>query len=60
MEFLDKWMLPISYSKQIDVMPGVNDPSNNLMPQQPFQHCFLPECFKNQRVSARTNPYGFT
>ena len=39
---LDDILLQLSTSVNVDLMPGPNDPTNQLMPQQPLQHCLFP------------------
>ena len=39
---LDDILLQLSTSVNVDLMPGPNDPTNQLMPQQPLHHCLFP------------------
>ena len=39
---LDDILLQLSTSVNVDLMPGANDPTNQLMPQQPLHHCLFP------------------
>ena len=39
---LDDILLQLSTSVNVDLMPGANDPTNQLLPQQPLHHCLFP------------------
>ena len=39
---LDDILLQLSTSVNVDLMPGPNDPTNQLMPQQPLHNCLFP------------------
>lgn len=38
-------------------MPGENDPSHFVLPQQPFARCLLPKSFGQVAFRSVTNPY---
>lgn len=38
-------------------MPGENDPSHYVLPQQPFARCLLPQSFGQSAFRSVTNPY---
>ena len=44
---LDDILVQLASSVDVDLMPGPNDPTNQLMPQQPLHHCLFPRkcCF---------------
>lgn len=54
---LDKIFAMWAESIQIDLMPGIYDPSNFMLPQQPFHHCIFPESTKLTSFNCVTNPY---
>ena len=39
---LDDILLRLASSVDVDLMPGINDPTNQMMPQQPLHHCLFP------------------
>ena len=39
---LDDILLQLASSVDVDLMPGANDPTNQMMPQQPLHHCLFP------------------
>lgn len=41
----------------VDVMPGVYDPTNQFLPQQPLHKCMLPSAFSYSTIQSVTNPY---
>ena len=43
---LDGILLQLASSVDVDLMPGGNDPTNQLMPQQPLHHCLFPRKLK--------------
>ena len=42
---LDDILLQLADSVDVDLMPGANDPTNQMMPQQPLHHCLFPRKF---------------
>ncbi|CAF3085626.1 unnamed protein product [Rotaria socialis] len=40
-------------------MPGVNDPSCHMLPQQPLHPCMFPSSSKRKTTHCLTNPYDF-
>ncbi len=45
---------------EVDVMPGAQDPTTCLWPQQPLHHCFFPRAFRYPSIHTVPNPYEFT
>lgn len=41
-------------------MPGEFDPSNHLMPQQPFYTCMFPKATQCEAFQSVSNPYEFS
>ena len=39
---LDDILFQLANSVDVDLMPGANDPTNQMMPQQPLHHCLFP------------------
>ncbi|KAL5291786.1 POLD2 family protein [Megaselia abdita] len=56
---LDKVFSMWAESIEIDLMPGIYDPTNFMLPQQPFHHCLFPESRKLSSFHCVTNPYQF-
>jgi DNA polymerase delta subunit 2 len=44
----------------VDVMPGTDDPSNFILPQQPLHRCLLPRSSRYSSLRLVTNPYEAT
>ena len=44
---LDDILLQLAGSVDVDLMPGPNDPANQILPQQPLHHCLFPRKFDN-------------
>lgn len=59
LQFLDEIVCSMADSVHIDVMPGEFDPSNHMLPQQPFHHCMFPKSAVNRSFSSVPNPYQF-
>lgn len=55
---MDKFLQNLGSSVAIDVMPGPNDATSILVPQQPLHPCLLPESVKLSSVTCVTNPYA--
>merc|ERR1712156_987971 len=43
----------------VDLMPGENDPANQIMPQQPLHCCLFPKARKFKTLKTVPNPYMF-
>jgi DNA polymerase delta subunit 2 len=43
----------------LDIMPGVADPTNYSLPQQPFHRCLLPQTTSLSSLTRCTNPHAF-
>ena len=43
----------------VDIMPGVADPANYSLPQQPLHRCLLPQTSSLSTVTRCTNPHSF-
>jgi len=52
-------LLPVAASMPIDLMPGITDPSNLNLPQQPFHHCLLPLLARHASFTSVPNPHCF-
>lgn len=59
LRLLDDIVLNLSQSVEVDLMPGEFDPSNHMLPQQPFHHCMFPKAATNRAFSSVPNPYQF-
>uniref|UniRef100_A0A915HMT2 DNA polymerase alpha/delta/epsilon subunit B domain-containing protein n=1 Tax=Romanomermis culicivorax TaxID=13658 RepID=A0A915HMT2_ROMCU len=46
-----------STSVKVDLMPGEHDPTNKMLPQQPFHKCMLPKSLEYESVNNVTNPF---
>ncbi|XP_050302842.1 DNA polymerase delta subunit 2 [Anthonomus grandis grandis] len=53
----DKFLLRICQVVDVDLMPGENDPSNHILPQQPLHFCMFPESAQYKSFNQVTNPY---
>lgn len=56
---LDEIIANLSQSVEVDLMPGEFDPSNQMLPQQPFHHCMFPKSAVNKGFNGVPNPYLF-
>ena len=56
---LDEIVANLSQSVDVDLMPGEFDPSNQMLPQQPFHHCMFPKSAVNKSFNGVPNPYQF-
>lgn len=56
---LDDFIAQIASSVPVDMMPGPNDPSNHIVPQQPLHRCMFPIANKVKTTKGVTNPYSF-
>lgn len=60
-ELLDKYIFTLAQSgSDIDMMPGKNDPTSYLLPQQPFHPRILPRSGSLEKVHPVTNPCIFS
>ena len=53
----DTIIAQIAATCPIDIMPGMNDPANFAMPQQPIHSCLLPQSARFSTTGFVTNPY---
>ncbi|XP_044744884.1 DNA polymerase delta subunit 2 [Coccinella septempunctata] len=56
-KILDEFLLKICQIIDVDIMPGENDPSNHILPQQPLHHCMFPKSSKYRSLNQVPNPY---
>lgn len=56
---LDDILVQLASSIDVDLMPGPNDPTNQLMPQQPLHHCLFPQTNVYPTFQSVTNPYKY-
>ena len=54
---LDQFLTAISAAIPVDLMPGAEDPTTTLLPQQPFHTCMLPHSSQLATLNLTTNPY---
>ena len=47
-------------SVPVDLMPGLHDPTNHQLPQQPLHRCMFPQAGQLQSLRGVTNPYAAT
>ncbi|CAF3675533.1 unnamed protein product [Adineta steineri] len=59
MHSIDELFNKIAAITDIDIMPGVNDPSCHMLPQQPLHPCMFPSSSKQKSTHCLTNPYDF-
>lgn len=57
LKIMDQFLQNLGSSVIVDVMPGPNDATSILMPQQPIHPNLLPESVKLSSVTCVTNPY---
>lgn len=55
---MDQFLQNLGSCIAVDVMPGPNDATSILMPQQPLHPILLPESVKLSSVTCVTNPYA--
>eukprot|EP00055_Hartaetosiga_balthica_P011964 m.56307 g.56307 ORF g.56307 m.56307 type:complete len:460 (-) comp7794_c0_seq2:140-1519(-) len=60
MKDLDMFLSQLASTISIDFMPGENDPSNSIVPQQPLHSSMFPFARKFTGVRGCTNPYEAT
>lgn len=56
---LDAMLSELCEAVDVDVMPGVADPTNYSLPQQPLHRCLLPQSSSISTFSRCTNPHAF-
>lgn len=56
-KLFDSFLLQLSQVIDVDVMPGKNDPANNILPQHPMHHCLFPKAMTYKSVHNVPNPY---
>ena len=56
---LDGILQEFSSGIDVDLMPGENDPANQIMPQQPLHCCLFPKAGKFKTLKMVPNPYMF-
>jgi len=59
LKILDEIVSNLAESIEVDLMPGEFDPSNKMLPQQPFHHCMFPKSAVNRAFNGVPNPYQF-
>lgn len=59
LKILDEIVANLAESIEVDLMPGEFDPSNKMLPQQPFHHCLFPKSAVNRAFNGVPNPYQF-
>ncbi|CAF1605062.1 unnamed protein product [Adineta ricciae] len=59
MQSIDELFDKIATVTDIDIIPGVNDPSCHMLPQQPLHPCMFPTSSKRKTTHCLTNPYDF-
>lgn len=59
LKHFDEIISNLSSSVEVDLMPGEFDPSNHMLPQQPFHHCMFPKSATNRAFNGVPNPYQF-
>ena len=57
LEQLDLVLSQIVSSVPVDLIPGESDPTNFILPQQPFHPCLFPESARYTSFRSTTNPY---
>ncbi|KAJ3655302.1 hypothetical protein Zmor_014437 [Zophobas morio] len=59
-KLLDKFLLQLGQTIDVDVMPGTHDPSNHILPQKPMHYCMFPEASVYKSVNQVSNPYYYS
>ncbi|XP_049809952.1 DNA polymerase delta subunit 2 [Schistocerca nitens] len=53
----DDFLVQLTSSIEVDLMPGEFDPANVMIPQQPMHYCMLPQASSYQSLHGVPNPY---
>ena len=56
---LDALLSELCETVDVDIMPGVADPTNYSLPQQPLHRCLLPQSAALSTLTRCTNPHAF-
>uniref|UniRef100_A0A6B2L460 DNA polymerase alpha/delta/epsilon subunit B domain-containing protein n=1 Tax=Arcella intermedia TaxID=1963864 RepID=A0A6B2L460_9EUKA len=56
---LDRYLLSLCSSLQVDIMPGASDPANITLPQQPLNRCLFRKASSLPTLHRVTNPHAF-
>ncbi|KAK1327156.1 DNA polymerase delta small subunit [Acorus calamus] len=56
---LDILLTQIAVAMPVDIMPGLNDPANFALPQQPLHRCLFPGASAYNTFTSCTNPHSF-
>lgn len=54
----DNFLSQLCSVVDVDLMPGENDPSNQILPQKPMHPCMFPESAVNKSLNLVSNPYS--
>eukprot|EP00180_Rhodochaete_pulchella_P002268 Plantae.Rhodophyta-Rhodochaete_pulchella.ctg3414.p2 GENE.Plantae.Rhodophyta-Rhodochaete_pulchella.ctg3414~~Plantae.Rhodophyta-Rhodochaete_pulchella.ctg3414.p2 ORF type:complete len:460 (-),score=59.91 Plantae.Rhodophyta-Rhodochaete_pulchella.ctg3414:2930-4285(-) len=54
---LDRFLTALGAAIHLDIMPGDSDPTNILLPQQPFNRSLLPSASRFKNLRRTPNPY---
>lgn len=57
---LDDFLVQLASGVDVDLMPGVFDPTTFVLPQQPIHRCMLPRSTALSTMHCVTNPHEFT
>ena len=55
---LDKFLVQLAGSVQVDIMPGAFDPSSHVLPQQPLHPCLFPLASAFPTLKTVSNPFA--
>ncbi|RWS09785.1 DNA polymerase delta subunit 2-like protein [Dinothrombium tinctorium] len=58
LKVIDDFLVQIGKSIDVDVMPGDNDATSVMLPQQPLHPCLLPKASVLSSIRCVTNPYS--
>ncbi|KAJ9596901.1 hypothetical protein L9F63_012082 [Diploptera punctata] len=56
-KLLDDFIVQLTKSVDVDLMPGEFDPASHMMPQQPLHYCMFPQASLYKTFHGVTNPY---
>lgn len=54
----DAFLSAVAATLPVAIMPGVNDATNALLPQQPMHRCLLPSASRSENLSRVPNPFA--